>query len=178
MANQKYYKVVSNINGKLLSLKHGFLYTPKKWHHRHETEKKTSFFVFTTFDAAENFRDGYMSRGEIWECKVIDPSEKDNVLGSISNFKSNAVFCTSVMLTKCVDKAKLQLQEGMIFRIKRTKKYVQYNGWQSSFNILGGPKHGEQYQYTNEDTVEGATSRYNLVYCPTAKVKIIAQITL
>lgn len=166
------------MNGKLCSLKHGFVYTPKKWHHRHQTENKTSFFVFTTLDEAESFRDGYMPKGEIWECKVIDPSEKDNVLGRISNFKSNAAFCTSVMLTKCINKGKIPLQDGMIFRIKRTKKYVQYDDWQSSFNIIGGPKHGEQYRYTNEDTVEDAATRYDLVYCPNAKVKIIAQITL
>ena len=167
----KYYKVVSCDN---MSHRNSFQYEIGKWHHRNETAFCTSFFVFTTLEAAEDFRDEFMNGGSIYECEIKGRSLTDPQLGHITEFKDNAVFATSVKLIP-----QPLIESGMVFRVKRTKKYVQlmeYDEEQLTLIYIGGKTHGKYYDdetYSLDKTMYEFQQDYpELVYCPNAKVEI------
>ena len=167
----KYYKVVCDNN---MSHRYSFEYTVGKWHHKNETMYGTSFFVFTTLEAAEDFRDEYMYGGLIYECEIKGKSLTDPELGHITRFKDNAVFAESVRLIP-----QPSIKSGMVFRVKRTKKYVQlmeYDEEQLTLIYIGGKTHGKYYDEEtyglDEYMIEFQQNYPELVYCPNAKVQI------
>lgn len=176
-----YYKAVYNSYEGLKSHRNNFIYTPKKWHHKKETAYGNSFFVFTTLAETQSFINSFgNSNYEIWECKVKNPHKYDDELGYIDNYKNNAVFADSVMLTKrYVEHEQTYLEDGMVFRIKGKSQYLQYDAEDQILKHLSSNKYLEEYDYgvVYSDTVEELEDECDVVYCPKAKVKLTVTVT-
>lgn len=169
---KKYYKVVyPGKDGVLTSHKYDFKYKPNVWHKKSETATGNSFFVFTTVEEAKTFNRQFgCCKGEIWECKVRNPRTYDKELGYIHGYKQNAVFASSVMLTKKY--VETPLVSGMIFRMTGTKDYYVFDKDECELKSVASSDFLVSYISTGYTTVEELVDDCNLVYCPNAKLKL------
>jgi len=189
MTNKKYYKVVyKNKYNVLRAYNRSFEYKPKTWHDKSETVNKTAFFVFTTLKAAEEFDSGEETK-EIWECQIVNPHEYESILKRyILSYKTDAVFCDKVKLTNRIPKStafpQIELENGMIFRIKGKKQYLQYLTDVPTESIglhyLGGKSHGLLYHsipdWENVGDILYGYCNGDLVYCPGYKARVTVDI--
>lgn len=179
-AKKKYYKVVEiTTDGKMEACANSFKYTPQKWHNKSETDRGNPFFVFTTLEEANNYMRDYR---QLWECEVVNPHTNDIVLGNITDYKNNAVFCDSVKLIQRINGDGksyefIPLKDGMVFRVKRTKTLLMYSKGRNKLVYAGGKYHGEVYDedVSCNDVTMLCTDHY-LVYLPGTKVKTTVQI--